>query len=404
MRALSDLDPLPGALVAELVERLLSPALLVDLDRVRRNVARVIEVIGGDPDRWRPHVKTSKLPAVFEVLAAAGVRHFKCATTREAACLLETLDGGGVIGDVLFGHPVVGPGLERLAAIAASHERARVSVLCEDPDAVGTIPPRLGVFVDLNPGMNRTGVSPEKIETVVEIAQAAGRRFGGVHFYEGHLSGRSPKERRREAFAGYDRLMALLEALERQAIDVPEVTTSGTPTFLDAREYRPLRERPGHRLSPGTVILHDTRSALEHPDLGLEPAALVFARVVSRPAPGIVTCDAGSKSIAAEAGDPCVCVVGHPELEALAPSEEHLSFRVTSGPGPARGTALLLVPRHVCPTVNLAEQAVLIDAGALAGIVPVAARAHETLFSPAPTPAPAASRPAAATRRPAVSR
>ncbi len=86
------------ALPESLSEQLLSPALIVYMDRVRANVQRVIEAVGGDPDRWRPHIKTVKLAPVFLELARAGVRNFKCATTREAACLLETLDAAGVVG------------------------------------------------------------------------------------------------------------------------------------------------------------------------------------------------------------------------------------------------------------------------------------------------------------------
>ena len=121
----------------------------------------------------------------------------------------------------------------------------------------------------------------------------------------------------------------------------------------------------------------DLRSERENPALDLLPAAVVLARVVSRPRADVATCVAGSKSVAAEAGDPCAFVLGRPELEPLAPSEEHLPLRVRSGPAPARGTPLYLVPRHVCPTVNLAEEALLVDGGRVVGTEAVSARAHE---------------------------
>jgi D-serine deaminase-like pyridoxal phosphate-dependent protein len=100
--------------------------------------------------------------------------------------------------------------------------------------------------------------------------------------------------------------------------------------------------------------------------------------VVSHPLADRVTADAGSKSIAAEAGDPCAFALGHPGLEALTPSEEHLPFAVRSGQRPPRGTELYLVPRHVCPTVNLAEQALLVD-GENIVVSRVRARAHDLL-------------------------
>ena len=82
--------------------------------------------------------------------------------------------------------------------------------------------------------------------------------------------------------------------------------------------------------------------------------------------------------MAAEAGDPIARVIGHPELEAETPSEEHLPLRVTSGERPARGTILSLAPYHVCPTVNLAEEALWLEDGE-ARVVRVTARAHELL-------------------------
>ncbi len=134
-----------------------------------------------------------------------------------------------------------------------------------------------------------------------------------------------------------------------------------------------------HRVSPGTVVYHDLRYEQQIEDLELSPAAMVLTRVVSHPTAGIVTCDAGSKAIAAEAGDPCAYVLGYPGLEALQPSEEHLPLRVRAGARPPRGAPLLLIPRHVCPTVNLAEQAILVEDGRLREVVPVRARAHELL-------------------------
>ena len=109
----------------------------------------------------------------------------------------------------------------------------------------------------------------------------------------------------------------------------------------------------------------------------------MFSRVVSHPRDDVVTCDAGSKAIAVDAGDPCAVVLRYPGLRALTPSEEHLPLRVTDGSRPERGCGLMLIPRHVCPTVNLAEEALLVAGGEVRSIVPVSARAHETWLGPA---------------------
>ncbi len=380
----SSLDPSAAsyALPPALTERLLSPALIVYLDVVRTNIRTVLSHLGGDPNRWRPHVKTIKIPAVQAELVHAGIRHFKCATPREADCLARVLDAGGCSGDVLLAYPLVGPGLERLAEVASSHPHVRFSVLVESPEAAREAPATLGLFVDLNGGMDRTGIPLSSPDTIDATFDAAGPRLRGLHAYDGDRSEPDPQARTRALERSYASLEALVRRQMARGHSVPELITAGTPAFLDAartRAFEGLAETQ-HRVSPGTVVLHDLRSAEENPGLDLSPAALVFSRVISHPRSSRVTCDAGSKSMAAEAGHPIAAVLGRPEWVAQGPSEEHLPLRVERGAAPARGTELLLVPRHVCPTVNLAEQAVLIESDKAPRIVAVEARAHEILL------------------------
>ena len=371
----------PPPLSERAVERFQSPALVIDLDRVRENLRRVVGVLGGDPDRWRPHIKTSKIPEVLAEFLRLGVVQFKCATTREALHLLEVAErNGSPQVDLLVAYPHVGPALERFGVLAARFPRARLSILCEDPEIAARIPEALGIFVDMNPGMNRTGIPLESFDDAVEIARSVGERFRGVHFYEGHVHTGSFAERAHRTTSLYQRLATWIDRFRSAGFPVAELITSGTPTFTHAAASEPLAslEATLHRVSPGTVVYHDARSA-ELEELDLLPAATILTRVVSRPTGEIFTTDAGSKSIAAEAGSPCAVVVGQRSYHALEPSEEHLPFRCDTGPLPARGAPLWLVPRHVCPTVNLAEEAILLEGGRVHSIVPVRSRAHELL-------------------------
>lgn len=366
-------------------QRLLTPALLIFMDHVEANIRQVVQYAGGNPDRWRPHIKTAKIPQVLARLGAHRIRHYKCATTREADVLLATLATAGRNDvDLLVAYPHIGPALGRLAEIARAHPTAKLSVLCEDPEAAAEIPPELSIFVDVNPGMNRTGAPAVERARILEIARRAGVRFRGIHSYEGHITHGSLDERRQQAFRIYDQLMGLITGLPEWKSGVSELVTSGTPAFLQALAYPPFTEQASicHRVSPGTVVYHDTRSVEDVPELELTPAALVLTRVISHPTEDLITCDAGSKSIAAEAGDPCAVVAGCPHLLAQKPSEEHLPVQVLNGPRPARGELLLLIPRHVCPTVNLADSAVIVEGGRIAGITPVSARGHETILVP----------------------
>ncbi len=383
MNIMPGIDPDSYRLEPELAERITTPALIIFMEKVDRNIQQVIAHAGGDRNRWRPHVKTTKIPQVWERMIEAGVRQFKCATTREAAVLLETLDRLDIRGaDLLIAYTLIGPALERAADLAREHDRTAVSVLCEDPNAAESVPIHLGIFVDVNPQMNRTGVELADRQQIVAVAQASGERFRGVHAYEGHIRDDEQDLRRIKAWEIYEGVVDLCVHLVRQGCQVDELITSGAMTFLDALAYRPFAELSNtiHRISPGTVVFSDTTTQTAVTQAKLQPAAVVASRVVSRPTPNIATCDAGSKAIAAEAGDPCAAVIGHPELIVLKPSEEHLPLSIESGPGPARGELLLLVPRHVCPTVNLAQEAVLLRDDGSIQVVPVSAAGHELGF------------------------
>jgi D-serine deaminase-like pyridoxal phosphate-dependent protein len=103
-----------------------------------------------------------------------------------------------------------------------------------------------------------------------------------------------------------------------------------------------------------------------------------MATVTSHPKPGVMTCDAGHKAVSVDSGVPNCAVIGHPELTPLKPSEEHLPMEVQTGfSTPAIGEKLYLLPRHICPTVNNFDQALIVDRGSIVAVEPENARGHE---------------------------
>ena len=107
------------------IEALPTPSLIVLMDRVRANVQAMISAAGGDPTRWRPHLKTTKLRPVWRELLDAGVRSFKCATVREATLLLDLVSEEKFDGvDLLVAYPLSRPNVQRLAELAAAHGEA----------------------------------------------------------------------------------------------------------------------------------------------------------------------------------------------------------------------------------------------------------------------------------------
>ena len=163
-------------------------------------------------------------------------------------------------------------------------------------------------------------------------------------------------------------------------MSVPEVITAGTPTFPCSLAYEGFHGGGFiHRVSPGTLVYCDATSLAQLPsEYGYAPAVLVLTRVVSRPHDGIVTCDAGHKAVSADAGVPTCVVVGHPELIPLTPSEEHLPLNSNDEMRrPQVGEALYLLPRHVCPTVNNFDSALLVRDGQIVSVEKVSARGRE---------------------------
>ena len=165
--------------------------------------------------------------------------------------------------------------------------------------------------------------------------------------------------------------MEIVAELEKAGVHVAEVITSGTPAFPCALSYPRFQGASFiHRISPGTVVYSDATSAAQlSKTYGYKPAAIVISRVVSHPRPGLITCDAGHKAVAADAGLPTCTVAGRPDLIPLKPSEEHLPIEVPPGaPVPALGEALYLIPRHVCPTVNNFNFALMVRGGRVENI------------------------------------
>ncbi len=359
----------------ENVEALLTPALVIYPEIVDQNIAATLRLLGGDPNRWRPHLKTAKLGYIMKRLVSQGIVNAKCSTTVELAAACEA-----GMKDVLLAYAVVGPNARRVLQLADQYPNVRISVLVENVEQIAVWSgSRIGIFVDVNPGMDRTGISQDGIAEIIDVVRAAGSQFRGLHYYDGHMSAASLEEREKLAHKGYDRLMEIVMAVERAGFPLEEVITSGTPAFPFAANYAPFKEgKFVHRASPGTVVYSDATSIKQLPtEWGYQPAALVVSTVVSHPKPNVITCDAGHKSVSADAGVPTCTVAGRADMIPLKPSEEHLPIEISSGAVPVIGELLYLIPRHVCPTVNNFDDAVIVENGRAVGVEHVTARGHE---------------------------
>ena len=355
--------------------RIVTPALLIYPKIVDQNIRITLGMVGNDPQRWRPHIKTAKVGAVIRQMIGRDIRNFKCSTTLE---LLTACQAGAA--DVLVAFAMTGANARRVLEVAGQFPKTRVSVLVEASEKLAAWHDTgIGIFVDVNPGMNRTGVCNERADEIVKLAREAGPAFRGLHWYDGHISSGEPAERKATAYQGYDRLMEIVNAVEAAVGEVGEVITSGTPVAPYGYLYAGFTNASFvHRISPGTLVYNDTTSLKQLAGFGYQPAAIVLTTVISHPLPERITCDAGHKSVSADAGVPTCAVIAHPELTPLKPSEEHLPLAVKVGAtGPHLGEALYLIPRHVCPTVNNFDCALLVRNGEVESVESVAARGRE---------------------------
>src|SRR5271154_2078595 len=141
------------------LDNVLTPALVIYPDIIASNIERTVHLLGGDADRWRVHIKTAKLAYTLRLLVERGVLNFKCATTLE---LLVACQCGAR--DILLAYPVMAANARRVQQIAEQFPNVRIAVLAESAEQVlqwqGS---RLGIFVDVNPGMNRTGIAQNHV-------------------------------------------------------------------------------------------------------------------------------------------------------------------------------------------------------------------------------------------------
>ena len=350
-----------------------SPALLVYPERVAQNIRAAVE-IAGDAQRLRPHLKTSKMSEVVRMHLDAGVTRFKCATIAEA----EMAASAGAP-DVLLAYQPVGPNVARLVRLVQTFPATRFAAIVDDRGAIDALSAAavadrvvLDLFLDLDGGMHRSGIAPgpDAVELYRWLSTRPGLRAAGLHMYDGHVKATDLGARRRAADAAFAHVDAMRQAIAAAGLAVPSVVVGGTPAF-------PFHaQRTGVECSPGTTVFWDAGYASTLPDLPFVPAAVLLTRVISRPAADRLCLDLGHKAVAAENPHPRVVLFGLEDATAVGHSEEHLVLETGRAADFPVGSALYGVPWHVCPTVALYNDAVVVRNGRAEGRWQVAARAR----------------------------
>lgn len=343
-----------------------SPALLFDADAVSRNLARTLEIVGGDPTRLRPHMKTHKCREILEEQLSLGIRQVKCATIAEAE--LAAMAG---VPDILISYPLVGPNVGRFITLTERYSGSHFSALVDSKTGVdgfaSAAKSPISLFLDLDCGMHRTGIGPgeEALDLIRSLTEHPNLSFAGIHAYDGHIHDPDLGERGVQFDAVKNLVEEFVARVESEVAPVPLLVSGGSPTFALHAAWAKNSSRP-HQASPGTTALWDCGYGEAHPDLDFKAAAMLLTRVVSWPGEDRICLDLGHKAVAAEMPLPRrVTFPNIPDAEFVSQSEEHLVLRVADRTQWPVGTEVIGIMRHVCPTVALHQQARIIRQGSV---------------------------------------
>jgi D-serine deaminase-like pyridoxal phosphate-dependent protein len=350
-----------------------TPSLLVYPQRIRHNIAQALSWVGGKPSRLMPHVKTHKMGEVTAMMLEQGITRFKCATIAEAEML-----GRQKAPHVVLAKPPVGTTGQRLVKLVEAYPETRFHALLEEEATAAHLASlaqqqqvTLGFYLDLNVGMDRTGIRPDgqAEATYAALCKLTGLLPSGLHAYDGHIGGGTPASRAEKAMAAMQAVYALQASLKQQGLPVGQLITGGTPTFGFHASH------PDSICSPGTFALWDYAYGNLYPEYGFLPAACLVTRVISRPQPQIVCLDLGYKAVAAE--KPLASRAffpDWPEALPLSHSEEHLTLQLPAEEKPGLGSLVYAIPYHICPTCALYEKVLTVEDGVLTGQWRVLAR------------------------------
>ncbi|HSV53804.1 MAG TPA: DSD1 family PLP-dependent enzyme [Burkholderiaceae bacterium] len=374
------MKPLPEnlrSLLRQRVHNIDTPALVVDLDAMDRNLQRMADFARKHQIRWRPHAKMHKSTELALMMVEAGASGVCVQKTSEA----EAMANGGVRNIFITNEVVSQAKLSRVAQLAASlaERGGLLSITVDNAEGIRRLAEAMAghstgiqVFVEIDVGQGRCGVAPGEpaVALLQEMKKHPALRFGGLQAYHGKAQHFRTVQERSDAIAQAVRDVRLtIERLQAAGFDVPLVTGAGTGTFAHEAASGAYGE-----LQPGSFLFMDADYAQNERDPAQPPfehALFVKTQVISV-SPGHVVCDAGHKSHAIDSGLPRVhALEPGRDLEYFNGGDEHGILRTANGNDrlPLLGRFLWLIPGHCDPTVNLHDFIIGVRGGLTQGTV-----------------------------------
>lgn len=335
-----------------------TPALIVDIAKVQRNLDRAAAYCQSHGLKLRPHIKTHKSRRVAKMQADAGAVGLTVAKLGEAQVMADLTD------DLLLAYPALDPYRSKGIAEIARDKTVHVAVdsiqacdvLAAAATEAGSV---IGILVDIDTGFHRTGVQSAQasLEIAQHVAKTEGLRLDGIFCFPGH-AGWKPELRDAECKAADEILHEAINLWKQNGLEAGIVSGGSTPTAMHAHMVSAYTE-----IRPGTYAYYD-RNCFEGGLCDIDDAAArVVCTVVSDAVPGKVVIDAGSKTLFSDrlATDPdnggFGYVVEYPNAKIVRLSEEHGEIDLSAcDKKPKLGERLHVIPNHICPCVNLQER------------------------------------------------
>ena len=357
-------QPSKSGLAEEIARVYGTPAVVIDLDRVDANIARLQATCDAVGVANRPHIKTHKSPELARLQVQGGARGITCQKLGEA----EVMADGG-LDDIMISYNILGE--EKLGRLGALQRRVRMIVAADNPVTVSGLPRAaaiagrdLEVVVECDTGRKRAGVETpnEAVELAKMIEASPGLRFAGFLMYP-------PED-------GWQRTQTFLDTakagLRDAGLEAAIVSTGGSPNLPHIGELTGSTE---HR--SGTSIFND-RMQVAAGVATLEDCALhVYATVVSRAGQDRGILDSGSKTLTSDKGnlDGHGYILEYPSARIAQFAEEHGFLDLSaSNERPVVGEVVRVVPNHVCVVVNMVDRLITVRGDRIVGELPVAAR------------------------------
>jgi D-serine deaminase-like pyridoxal phosphate-dependent protein len=360
-------DPLAVLACADGLERIATPFVAIDLDRMETNIREMAGFLEPRRARLAPHFKHHKCSAIAALQREHGASTFTCATAHEAACLARAgvprLLIANVVTDQVWLDAIASLSRDRevLVAVDSASSTNQLAGVCRSS---GT---EIGVLIEVDIGMGRCGVRTESeaVQLAAAIDKAGGLVFRGLQAYEGHTVDIVDRQARRQA--AREALLtagAVCDSLAASYGDL--ICTGGSTATYDVCAELPFMTD----IQAGSYVLMD--GAYETLVEEFRCAAVVVATVLTSRRSGELIVNAGAKAIGSDWG--AARIAGADAEPPSVYSEEHSRFVVRDGRRPKVGERVAIVPPHSCTTMNLHPEAFGVRAGRLSEVIAVDGR------------------------------